>query len=51
MTADGASSDAGARKASGTKADMAMAQADPAPQPKPIRLRYFGGPKSVMSAR
>jgi hypothetical protein len=47
------SSDARAHKAAGLKTALAMATAQvaPAPQSKPIRLRYFGGPKSAMSAQ
>jgi hypothetical protein len=44
----GASSDALARRATTTKAYAAAVPLDPAQPQKPLKLRYFGGPKSVM---
>jgi hypothetical protein len=57
MMAAGLGSATAAQKATGSKARAAAArmQADsasnPASQQKPVQLRYFGGPKSMMSAR
>jgi hypothetical protein len=43
----GATGDALARRAV-KKAHASVAALAPAPQQKPVRLRYFGGPKSPM---
>jgi hypothetical protein len=53
MTAASISSEAGTHKAAGMKTHptTAAAPADPAPQQKSSNLRYFGGPKSMMSAQ
>lgn len=52
MMAASVSSEAGAPKTAGMKTPAAArAQADLAPQQKPVQMRYFGGPKSMMSAR
>jgi hypothetical protein len=52
-TAAGLGSAAATHNAAGskTRAEGARTSAAPAPQQKPAQLRYFGGPKSVMSAR